>query len=330
MMYTIIGGSGFVGSRLIELLGKENCHNIDIKPSPFYNDITTLFDICNENLSQIIPRNTQVVVLLAAEHRDDVRPIARYYDVNVNGTKNVLIAMRDLGINRLVFTSSVAVYGLNKDYTREDAEVDPFNDYGKSKFEAEKLIEAFFRESPESRDVIVLRPTVIFGERNRGNVFNLLKFITQGTFIMIGAGKNRKSMAYVGNVVAFIKHVTTNSTARFNIFNYVDKPDLTMSDLVGFVRTSIGKNDKVIALPQWMGYAIAFVLDIFARVFKITLPFSRVRLQKFCAKTQYDAEKVEETDFYPPFTLHEGLSRTIKYEFIENRKGEEEVTFLSE
>ena len=51
----------------------------------------------------------------------------------------------------------------------------------------------------------ILRPTVIFGERNRGNVYNLLRQISSGKFLMVGKGENKKSMAYVGNIVAFIK-----------------------------------------------------------------------------------------------------------------------------
>ena len=88
-MITIIGGSGFVGSRLITSLGKESCINIDKNKSPFFNDITSIIDI--RNLKElIIPKSSDVVVLLAAEHRDDVSPVSLYYDVNVQGTKNVL------------------------------------------------------------------------------------------------------------------------------------------------------------------------------------------------------------------------------------------------
>ena len=63
----------------------------------------------------------------------------------------------------------------------------------------------------------IIRPTVIFGEKNRGNVYNLLKQIASGKFLMIGKGQNRKSMAYVGNVVAFIKY-SWNWLARLSCF----------------------------------------------------------------------------------------------------------------
>lgn len=88
----------------------------------------------------------------------------------------------------------------------------------------------------------IIRPTVIFGERNRGNVYNLLKQIAGGKFAMVGPGTNYKSMAYVGNIVEFIKFKLKNVTAGYEVYNYVDKPDLNMNQLVAEVEQSLGKN----------------------------------------------------------------------------------------
>lgn len=177
----IVGGSGFVGSKLISQLGVKNCYNLDKKPSPFFNEITNIGDIRYQDQIKL-NSNSNFVVLLAAEHKDDVSPASLYYDVNVNGTKNVLNSMDNIGIKNLIFTSSVAIYGLNKNNPDENHPEDPFNHYGKSKWEAEKVIREWFDKDPEGKSVTILRPTVIFGERNRGNVFNLLKQISSGKF----------------------------------------------------------------------------------------------------------------------------------------------------
>jgi nucleoside-diphosphate-sugar epimerase len=91
-----------------------------------------------------LKKSIKTIVLLAAENRDDVAPISLYYDVNVEGTRNILKVMDKYKIKNLVFTSSIAVYGLNKENPNENHKIDHFNHYGKSKWEAEKLIKQYF------------------------------------------------------------------------------------------------------------------------------------------------------------------------------------------
>ena len=166
MKTLVIGGSGFVGSRLIEILGPDNCINLDKNKSPFYNKITKIGDIRNSD-EIIISSDIKTVVLLAAEHKDNVSPSKLYYDVNVQGTRNVLKAMDKVSIKNLIFTSSVAIYGLNKSNPDENHPEDPFNHYGKSKWQAEEVIKEWYSKAPENKSVTIIRPTVIFGERNR-------------------------------------------------------------------------------------------------------------------------------------------------------------------
>ena len=203
MSHILIGGLGFVGSRLRPQLDK--CIVLDKDASARSNNAIFCDIVISDTLrGRLSPMDK--IVLLAAEHRDDVSPVSKYYETNVQGTQNVLDEMDRVGCKHLIFTSSVAVYGLNKLNPEEKHPVDPFNHYGKSKWEAEKVLKAWYDKDPEGKSVTIIRPTVIFGEKNRGNVYNLLKQIASGKFLMIGKGQNRKSMAYVGNVVAFIKY----------------------------------------------------------------------------------------------------------------------------
>ena len=141
-------------------------------------------------------KGADVIILLAAQHRDDVTPISLYYDTNVGGMEVTLRAMEKNGCRRIIFFSSVAVYGLNKKNPDENHPKDPFNHYGKSKWQAEQVLEKWYASHPDW-NIDIIRPTVIFGERNRGNVYNLLKQISSGKFLMVGKGENKKSMAYV-------------------------------------------------------------------------------------------------------------------------------------
>lgn len=325
-MNTIIGGSGFVGTELIKTLGKETCLSIDKRNSHFFNDITTISDIRYPQKLQINP-NSKTIILLAAEHRDDVSPISLYYDVNVEGTKNVLFKMDELGIKNLIFTSSVAVYGLNKENPDENHPKDAFNHYGKSKWEAEKVIEDWYMNDPQGKSVTIIRPTVIFGERNRGNVFNLLKQISSGRFLMIGKGQNKKSMAYVGNVVAFIKDRIEKKEPGYHVFNYADKPDFSMTELTSVIENKMEISVPKINIPYWLGMLGGYGFDLLAFLTQKKLSISSVRVKKFCATTQFDAAKAHST-FKAPYTLEEGLNNTLEFEFINPK--EDDVLFYSE
>lgn len=325
-MISIIGGSGFLGSKLITELTPKRCQNIDKTPPSFYNDISTIGDIRFPEQIKF-DKQTKTVVLLAAEHRDDVYPTSLYYDVNVTGTKNVLYKMDEAGVKKLIFTSSVAIYGLDKNNPDENHPEDPFNHYGKSKWQAEQVIKQWYDNDPDGKSVTIIRPTVIFGEKNRGNVYNLLRQIASGKFLMIGKGHNKKSMAYVGNVVAFIKNRLELTQQGYHVFNYVDKPDLTMTSLLKVIEKSLNKKIPSIRVPIWLGYFGGYGFDILTFLTRKKFAISSVRVKKFVATTQFDATKVHSSGFKAPFTLEEGLDRTLNYEFVQERSADDEVFF---
>ena len=325
-MITIIGGSGFVGSFLIKELKNYKVKNIDKNPSPFFNNITVNGDI--RNLDEIkIPKGTKSVTLLAAEHRDDVSPTSLYYDVNVQGTKNVLQVMDNVGVKNLIFTSSVAIYGLNKTNPAENHQEDPFNHYGKSKWQAEMVIKEWYESNPEGKSITIIRPTVIFGERNRGNVYNLLKQISSGKFIMVGKGQNKKSMAYVGNIVAFIKDRIEKKEVGFHVFNYVDKPDYSMTELVNLIEDKMNISIPKLKIPYWLGILGGYSLDFLAFITRKKFSISSVRVQKFCATTQFDSNKAHQV-FQAPFSLKQGLNMTLDHEFVDKKK--DDILFYTE
>lgn len=331
MKISVIGGSGFVGTRLIDLLkrepGKYQINNIDLLPSHFHNELTVIGDVRNlEEMGNLL-KGSDLVILLAAQHRDDVTPISLYYDTNVKGMKNTLTAMEKNGIKRLIFFSSVAVYGLNKDNPSESHPADPFNHYGKSKWEAEEVLQDWHSSHPDW-NINIIRPTVIFGERNRGNVYNLLKQISSGKFLMVGKGENYKSMAYVGNIVAFVKYLIDNVNEGLNVFNYIDKPDKNMNDLVATVSRVLQKHIPSTHYPYWLGMLGGYGFDLLAKISGKKLAISSVRVKKFCATTQFDATKAHQSGFVPPYTIEDGLKRTLEFEFINPKP--DQITYTTE
>ena len=330
MNITLIGGSGFVGTRLIDLLKEDQNYvlkNIDLEHSHFFDDITVIGDVRDQAQMDEMLQGTDLVVLLAAKHRDDVTPVSLYYDTNVGGMRCTLNAMEKNGIKRLIFFSSVAVYGLNKSNPNESHPADPFNHYGKSKWEAEQVLQEWYKTHADW-NIDIVRPTVIFGERNRGNVYNLLNQISSGKFLMVGKGENVKSMAYVGNIVAFVEFMIESVTEGYNVFNYIDKPDTNMNDLVALVEKVLGKRIPSTHFPYWMGMMGGYCFDLLAQITGKKLAISSVRVKKFCSVTQFDSTKAMTSGFVPPYTLQEGLARTLEFEFVHPKP--DQIEFKSE
>lgn len=332
MKVTFIGGSGFVGTRLIELLKEDSTNyskikNIDLLQSNFHPEVTEIGDVREQACMDEKLQDTDCVILLAAQHRDDVHPTSLYYETNVGGMEKTLKAMEKNGVKRIVFYSSVAVYGLNKKNPNEEHPADPFNHYGKSKWQAEVVLQEWYKTHPDW-NINIIRPTVIFGERNRGNVYNLLKQIASGKFLMVGNGNNKKSMAYVGNIVAFTKFLMENKTTGYNVYNYIDKPDFNMNELVGHVSKVLNKHIPTTHFPYWLGMLGGYGFDLLAKITGKKLTVSSVRVKKFCATTEFDATKVKETGFKAPYTLGEGLARTLEFEFIHDASNG--ITFKTE
>ena len=323
----IIGGAGFVGSRLSARLKMGNVvsnkYDIDLS-----NKLDTSIYLDVEDISSFDQLgHVDTIINLAAVHRDDIRPLSRYDDVNVQGAKNVCDAACKHGVNRIIFTSSVAIYGFAPADTDESGESNYFNDYGRTKYLAEQVYKVWQAEDPENRTLVIVRPTVIFGEGNRGNVYNLLLQIASRRFLMFGDGTNRKSMAYVDNVVAFIEY-SLSFKPGLHIYNYIDKPDFDMNTLISGARKILfGKTNVGLRLPGFVGIALGYVADWAAMIIRRPLPVSSIRVKKFMGTTQF-ASSVSDTAFVPPVSLEEGLARTLRYEFLENNS--EKRTFDTE
>ena len=317
MKIAVIGGSGFVGTRLIDILisaDQYNLLNIDKNVSEKFPDISVIGNVMDKDALISLLQGTDVVVLLAAEHRDDVTPVSLYYDVNVEGMRSTLEAMEANNVKRIIFTSSVAIYGLDKNNPDESFPADPFNHYGKSKWDAEQLLQEWYKKHKDW-NINIIRPTVIFGEGNRGNVYNLLNQIANGKFMMIGKGNNQKSMSYIRNVIAFIKFLIEEKRTGYNIYNYVDKPDFTTNDLVHHTSEILKKNIPTTHIPYWIGMLGGYGFDILAWLSRKKLNISSVRVKKFCAVTQYDSTKAMASGFEPPYTMEEGLKNMLNQEF---------------
>ena len=319
---SIIGGSGFIGTRLCKLIDYKGgeFEIIDKQISKSFPNKHKMADVRDlDSLRSTIQGD--VIINLAAEHRDDVTPKSLYDDVNVEGVRNLCKVAVEKNIRKIIFTSSVAVYGFSPVDTGEQGEINYFNDYGRTKFLAEEVLREWYHQDAKNRSLIILRPTVVFGEQNRGNVYNLLKQIAKGNFMMIGTGKNVKSMAYVGNIVECLDYLSTKLEG-YHLYNYIDKPDLTMNQLVKSVNDQLGrKSNTNFYIPYGIGMLAGYFLDGFAKLSGKKLDISSIRVKKFCSDTSFSTS-IAKTGFVPSKSLESGLKNTVQYEFVEQNHGE--------
>jgi nucleoside-diphosphate-sugar epimerase len=325
MPIDIIGGSGFIATRLVQRLLKRKqlkVKIIDKIASKTFPELFVLGDVRSiDNLRASISQNS-VIVNLAAEHRDDVYPISLYDEVNVTGAENVCKVANEKGVKTIIFTSSVAVYGFSLFTLDESGAINFSSHYGRTKWEAEQIYKKWYAVDPENRTLVIVRPTVVFGESNRGNVFNLLRQIATGKFVMIGDGLNRKSMAYVENVAAFLEHSLTFSPG-IHIYNYIDKPDFSMRQLVGHVNRILGRSYEIkLRLPYTVGIMIGKIFDVTAKLLSCKFSISAIRVKKFCANSVFESS-INKTGFVPPVNLMDAIEKTVRYEFIEEHKNQQ-------
>lgn len=316
MNILVTGGSGFIGSVLVGML-RDAGHTVrilDIAPSASHADITSIGDVRDYATLDAACAGMNAVVHLAAEHADNVEPRSLYYEVNVDGARNLARACDAHAIATVIFTSSVAVYGLNAGVAVEESEPAPFNDYGISKYAAEKVL-VDWQAAGSGKELVIIRPSVVFGENNRGNVYNLIAAINNKRFLMVGPGSNYKSMSYVQNIAGFVMHTLEHRKAGAAVFNYADEPDLTARQIVDTIHDALGRARPRISLPYWLGMAAGHMLDALATVSGRSFPVSAVRIRKFNANTRVSAAKARASGFAARHSLSDGLALMIRKEF---------------
>jgi GlcNAc-P-P-Und epimerase len=315
-MIGVIGGSGFIGSALVRALRRHGheVRIIDRAPSEAYPEAWIEADVRDREALTPAVAGCTTLYNLAAEHRDDVQPASLYYQTNVTGAEHVCAAAEAHGIERIIFTSTVAVYGASERQIDESAPLRPFNDYGRTKLQAERVFCAWAAHG-RGRSLTIVRPTVVFGPDNRGNVYTLLTQIARGRAVVVGNGRNRKSMAYVENVAELLVHALTFGPG-VQVYNYADKPDLDMNELIALAGATLGNSHgRSIRIPYLLGLGAGLASDLAAWLTGRRFPVSAIRVRKYHANTQFSNTRVLATGFVPRHDLRDALMATIRHEF---------------
>ncbi len=312
MNIVLTGGGGFIGAHLAKRLLDAGHHVrlFDLCAGEAFPHLATIGDIRDRQALTWALRGADAVYHLAGAHHDDVRPASLYYDVNVAGAESLVEACIANEVRRVIQISSAAVYGLSDGVVDESTPPRPVTDYGRSKLQAEAVFQSWVNAS-SARSLLIVRPVVVFGEGNRANVYNLINQIAGRRFVMVGSGSNRKSMAYVRNLVDLLTE-GLHQDSRGEVINYADKPDLSVSEIVEIIRDQLGHaNDPLRSVPYWTGLVGGYAFDALSRLSGRRFAISSSRVRKFCAPTQVASIVIERTGFRARWTLEQGLRNMI-------------------
>tara|TARA_Y100001935_G_scaffold247870_1_gene244331 strand:- start:44146 stop:45162 length:1017 start_codon:yes stop_codon:yes gene_type:complete len=310
--FYITGGAGFIGRHFNNHLKDYQRISIDLREQQLVNN-QVLGDIRNieEIRNSIADSNT--ILHLAASHYDFEKD---YFKTNVEGTRNLLQVATEKNIDHFVFYSSVAVYGVKNLPANEESQKMPENDYGRSKLEAEGIIKKWVDEK-KGRKALIIRPSVVFGSHNYGNIFNLMRNIDRGRNVQIGNKSVIKSIAFVENLIDATLYLMQNVDSDFEVFNYADTPHLTNFEISHNISDGLGRKGAI-KIPYGLAIALGGVFDMIGGLLNKEMVISVKRVQKFCTSTHFEAEKVKKFGFKPAYTTKEGLKKTAVW-FDENR-----------
>lgn len=269
----IFGGSGYIGTNLLsqllelslydrifvcdirDLKGFESERNsnkvvyrkIDVK-NPIILDIDFNFD--NQN---------SWIFNFAAIHREPGHEFKEYFDTNIPGSENINNFALRTGIPNIFFTSSIAPYGRSLEERDEQSKLYPETAYGISKALAEKIHQEWLAQDI-GRRLIIVRPSVIFGPNDPGNVYRMIKALKMGTFVLPNGGDIIKGYGYVyGLVESMLFAIKRNE--RLIIYNYAENPVVPLKEMVNIVKKELGYNKPTISLSVGFLSFIAFFLQ---------------------------------------------------------------------
>lgn len=265
----VLGGAGFIGGHLLADLaarGVSPLISLDLN-TPTHpvagveyrrGDVRRPFD-------DLVPQTPATLYNLAAVHRTPGHPDHAYYDTNIAGAVNACGFSRRRGVPCIVFTSSIAVYGPREEPCDEDTPLAPVSAYGRSKALAESIHQDWLNAAA-GRRLVIVRPSVVFGEGENGNFDRLLKQLRRRAFVYPGRRDTIKGCGWVGELVRALNFATACNDQEF-IFNFaypesttIERIAETLADVVGLTRPRLTVPAAVIMAAalgfealNWMG-----------------------------------------------------------------------------
>ena len=285
----ITGYSGFVGKTILKYF-KNYCH----------------FLLYNRKEPILI--NEDIVLHFAGKAHDLKKTTANqdYYEVNTELTKKIYTAFLKSNATVFITLSSVkAVADQFEGVLTEDYIPNPSTHYGKSKLLAEEFI--LSKNIPQGKRVYILRPSLIHGPENKGNLNLLFKIVSKGIPWPLGKFENKRSFCSIDNLCFIIKELIENENIPSGIYNIADNIPLSTNEVINLISLSQGKPACIWNTPKYIIKFIALLGDL------LYLPLNTERLLKLTETYIISNNKIiNAINKQLPLSSKDGLMRTFK------------------
>lgn len=317
----VTGATGLIGSCLVEKLSKKN----DIRCLLLKNDDTKLLDdlgaeifygdITNAKSLKPAVKGVDKVFHLAAAFKKDLPKNASqkfYMKVNVNGTRNVMEACKQSNVGRVVHFSASGVYGHSSDKPiSESAPYRPTNPYEISKCEGEKVVLEYIEAG---LPVTIIQPTIVYGPREKVAFLRMFKAIKNGTFRVVGDGKNHWHLVYVENLVDGIILASKKKKAVGQKYLIGDEKSHSVNEIVSTVASELGVKAPNTKIPYNVAKLISIPLELAGKIGGFRPPLSRYTVDFLAKNRVYDISKAKkELGYKSKIPLKQGIKITINW-----------------
>lgn len=264
MQYIIFGGSGFIGTHLVQILKDLNneaiVFNLDIIENN--HDGKSIYINCDvrKKIKVDLSFTTNDIIFnFAAIHRTPGHPDYEYFETNIHGAENICEFAESVGIKKIIFTSSIAPYGAGETMKEESTLPTPNTPYGISKLVAEKTHQ-IWQTSDQNRELTILRPGVVFGKGENGNFTRLYWGIKEHKFFYPGRKDTIKGGIYVKDLVYFMLYKIENHTKGTELYNCTFEPAYTIEQIVETMSQVTGlKAPKFVVNAKLMMFAASII-----------------------------------------------------------------------